>query len=503
MAGSPLRKIRFGKKLEIKDQDRVTLPVILGIKPPVYLAVLYGMGILAVLFLLLIYPGIIKPGAAGIFISEPQGAAVRIDDITLGYTPCRVFIPQGKHSIEFVLPGFTVDRQELQVKGRIFASLFFPAKINIAGNLVCPDPAGTLASSALEYMYWAAAGEPTERFQNPMCLSEGLYRVGPTAKDPSIRKSMQGILDYSLRYAVTRASARDLLRAQFLLDNNGLSPSQLTVIHSLQKIVSKIGSNSASALWLSEILPGGFEGKFLLSDWFANDNGFQSNTGSFDFPVQVPSFIDLEALNFILADTGYLEKFNRREILPPMFISRFLVSQEAWDLFTREKSEWAAENRGKLIERGLVGEDYLVRLDNPGYPEQAVSGISWYAAKAYCEWLNTKLPASLSGWEIRLPSEAEWEYTAYNTNLDIGLLWEWCADPFAPLNFFPVNDETLAIFERTALPAENYPLERVLRGGSWINNPGTSDMESRGSLPPGTSSPFAGFRPVITPKRGD
>ena len=497
------RKIRFFKKIEIKDQDRVSLPVILGIKPPVYLAVLYGLAVLFVLFLVLVYPGISNPGVIGIFISEPQGAAVRIDDITLGYTPCRIFIPQGKHSIEFVLPGFTADMQVLEAKGSVFGSLFFPSKINITGNLICQDPVGTLANSALEYMYWAAAGEPTERFQNPMNLSEGLYRVGPAAKDPATRKSMQGILDNSLRHAVTRASVRDILRAQFLLDNNGLSPSPVTVVPSLQRIVTAMWNNGASAIWLSEILPTEIAGKFILPDQFIGSSDFQGSTGDFDFPVQIPSSLNLEAVSFISVSTGYLEKFGRKEILPPILIARFLVSQEAWELFTREKSEWAVTNRSNLIANGLVGEDYLVQPDNPAFPKDAVSGISWYAANAYCNWLNTKLPSFLSGWEIRLPSEMEWEYAARRAEIDTGLLWEWCGDPFAPLDFFPVNDETLAIFERAALFSANYPLDRLLRGGSWINNIYSADMESRGSLPPDTSSPFVGFRPVIVPKRSN
>ena len=515
MVNSLLQKIRFWKKIEIKDQDKVTLPVILGVKPPAYLPVLYGLALLLVLFLLFIYPGISKPGAIGIFISEPEGAAVRIDDITLGYTPCRVFIPQGKHNIEFVLPGFISDIQELDVKGRILASLFFPSKIDIAGNLICPDPVETLAHSALEYMYWNAAGEPTERFQNPMNLSEGLYRVGPAAKDPAIRKAMQGILNYSLRHAVTRASVRDILRAQFFLDNHGLSPSSLTVVSSLKKIISAIGNNGASAIWLSEILSGEAASEFSQSKWFTKNlvfqstfqntfqSTFQTTIEDFDFPVQIPASLDLEGISFTSVGSGYLEKNGKVELMPPVLVARFLVSQEAWDLFTQEKSEWAAINRDSLIARGLVGDDYLISLDSPAYPDQAVSGISWYAAKAYCTWLSTKLTPFLSGWEIRLPSEYEWEYVVRKTGLDTGLLWEWCADPFAPLDFFPTNEETLVIFEKATLFSEDYSLERLLRGGSWISNPGTTDIESRGSLPPDTSSPFVGFRPVIVPKRGD
>ncbi|MDR0448017.1 MAG: hypothetical protein LBH07_05055, partial [Treponema sp.] len=81
-------KYFFKKKIIIKDEDQVTLPVIFGIKPWFYLAVIYAAAFLAVLFLVLIYPGISRPGSIGVFNSEPFGAAVRVNDITMGYTPC-------------------------------------------------------------------------------------------------------------------------------------------------------------------------------------------------------------------------------------------------------------------------------------------------------------------------------------------------------------------------------------------------------------------------------
>ena len=503
MAISLFRKLPFIKKTEIKDQDRVTLPVILGIKPPVYLGILYGAAFLIVFFLVLVNPGLSKPGSIVIFTSEPQGAAVRVDDITLGFTPCRIFIPKGKHSIEFVLPGFSGVKQELEVKSRIFASLFFPQKIPITGTLVSRDPVAALAGSAVEYMYWASTGEPTEGFQNPLILSEGIYRVGPAAKNSTIKNAMQGILDNSLRYAVTKASLRDLLRAQFLLDNSGLSPSPLTALSSLRHMVSKIENGPGSSEWLSEILPRIAADKLIQTAWASQAAGFSNTANStLEISLRLPASLNLEGINFILVNPGYLEKYGRREIIPPMLIARFPVSREAWDIFTAENKEWAEINRESLIQRRLAGEDYLYPVESPAYPEPAAPGISWYAAVAYCVWLNTRLPPSLAGWEIRLPSEAEWEYAARQVELNTGLLWEWCDEPYAPLDFFPADIETLTVIEKAVLPSESYSVDRLLRGGSWINPPDSTGIKSRGALPPETSSPFAGFRPVIVPKQG-
>ena len=47
------------------------------------------------------------------------------------------------------------------------------------------------------------------------------------------------------------------------------------------------------------------------------------------------------------------------------------------------------------------------RLPPPGKEDHPVTGVSWYEAKAFCDWL-----AQVTGIEHRLPTEAEWEKAA-------------------------------------------------------------------------------------------
>jgi len=174
---------------ENQVEDQVKLPSLLGIRPGLYLAVLYGAVILGILFFIFLYPGLSKPGVLGVFSSEPSGAAVRIDGITLGAAPCEIFIPRGKHTIEMVLPGFTPFVYEAEMRGRIFASVFFPSRTPIRGTLNTPDPLGTLAAAASEYAHRSLAMEPTETRQIPQSLSEGVYRTAPATDSAEDREA--------------------------------------------------------------------------------------------------------------------------------------------------------------------------------------------------------------------------------------------------------------------------------------------------------------------------
>ena len=176
-------------------------------------------------------------------------------------------------------------------------------------------------------------------------------------------------------------------------------------------------------------------------------------------------------------------------------MSETVISAPAWEAFLDEQPQWRKENIQVLMSEGLVREEYLETI--PGAPAEGVSGISWYAAMAFCEWLNRRipLPPQFYSWEFRLPTEQEWEYAAKSGipgSSDLGNFWEWCADPFAPLSFLSAPPSAI-----TALGSP----ERALRGGSWANPPGSVSNETRASLPPSFSSPFLSFRPVIAPQR--
>ncbi len=156
-----------------------------------------------------------------------------------------------------------------------------------------------------------------------------------------------------------------------------------------------------------------------------------------------------------------------------------------------------------------------------------VINVTWYDAMAYCQWLS-----ALTGQHYRLPSEAEWEYacragttTAYYCGDSIDgrqavfqpawfhfRQWFKAVKPYPvgqwPANPWGLHDMHGNVWEWTGsaynvnysgselevLPMDADPrIQRVMRGGAWINDSGWLRSAQREHEPPnqfGTSISF-------------
>jgi hypothetical protein len=491
-------KIQADKTNE--PEDLVRLKPILGIRPGVYLALIYGFVILLILYLILLRPGITRPGAVVVFTSEPWGAAVRVDGLYAGNSPCKFFVPKGKREIEVVMPGFTSEKIEAEIPGRVFASLLFPRRFPLYVKLNAPEPLKPLEIAASDFAAWSFGPEPTADWQIPMVLSEGVYRAG------SASAYMEETLAAAARFAVTRAGLRDLVRAKNLSANGGNAASPFSLIRSVSDIISFLDGNPNTAAWLADTLPQESVSLLVSSSWY--QNRFAGYAGIIDQeeipvppaePVMDPPFpqIRVAGLMFAGINGGTLaqgEPFLHLVPIEPFMICSTVVPSPAFVDFLDANPQWGPDQKEALESRGLVTDEYLAGFEmGIGRTITGISAVSWYAAQAFCEWLTSKLPDSLSGWEVRLPTEEEWEHAVKSTNLTLvrGSAWEWCGNPYSHLPFISASPEAIA-----AVGSPEYPL----RGGSLLNAVMPGNPETRASLPPESCSNFVSFRPVIARK---
>lgn len=441
-----------------EQEDEVKLKSFIGIRPGVWLTALYSVILAAILFLLLFFPGLMNPGSLLNVKTEPKGAAIRINDTYMGVSQSGIFVPKGIHTVEAVLPGFNAENAVLDIRGRVFASLFFPHREKIEFTLKVSNPDSAFAQAALDYASWSFGGEPTVSWQIPLSLSEAAYRIGPM-KTPQTDE----ILIAASRFTVTRAALRDIVRAKILLDNKGISPSPVGLLGSFSDIIVFLSENHGSSAWLSGLLPPESSSLIKASAW--------NNTPQpASYPASLPA-----ANRFQLRNCSFLQ-------LDGFWICENPVSRSSFEIFLDENPEWKS---------GFT--DYFkdnISLYSPEFSSgDIISGITWHTAEAFCKWLTKSLPASMASMEVRLPLEAEWEYAAKSgINSMENAVWEWCADPFAPLQFIKVSP--------MAVQAAGSP-ERLLRG-----KPSPSAEQTRASLPPELSSPFVTFRPVIAQRAG-
>jgi len=147
----------------------------------------------------------------------------------------------------------------------------------------------------------------------------------------------------------------------------------------------------------------------------------------------------------------YKGKSGARSLVVPAFeIAAAPVTREEFLSFVRDNPRWRRSRVGRLFAESSYLSDWSDDLNLGASPaSRAVTGVPWFAAKAYCASLGQRLPSTVE-WERALkvvgPAFVETNAEGPRANL-VASLWEWTADfNSVPLADGDPNDSVASLF---------------------------------------------------------
>ena len=202
-----------------------------------------------------------------------------------------------------------------------------------------------------------------------------------------------------------------------------------------------------------------------------------------------------------------------------------------WRALVSESDERALAELDQFYARRSRRQPAFWEDERYGRPNHPVVGVTWYEADAYCTWLTMQLASTgrlAEGLTVRLPTEAEWEYSArgpWGRRYPWGRKWSsrnantrdgQILGP-SPVGAYAQGhsvhgcaDMSGNVWEWTHSAHRAYPYEptdgredpelsenRVVRGSSWIDPPIYARSAYRGRHPPDFFDYDQGFRTAI------
>ncbi len=480
------------KKRTPKDPDSIQIPSLFGLSPGKWLTILYGSILLIALFFLFIFPGIKNPHSE-LRVTSQIPMALYIDDLYVGGTPLEIDVPKGEHTFRLERDFFEPIEWEENIPSRLIGSLFFSKVVKKSYSPTIEEVDLFLQAQYKELSQWALVDNFTDNYVTgyhyPSIITETAEALIFATNGPFIKELE------SFFYAAQRQLSH-------------------------QEIVNDYKEATSLAEAKISLF---IENDTLITDAFKEDNtSIQEYFTNTPVLTRIPAtgrtgeVISIEGKKYIYVEGGSYtlggsnpenlkEAPYNVELEPFAFLDHEVTVAEFFN-FLEENPTWKGSQKKALKEQGLVDDYYLQNITSTS-TSLPVTYVSWYAAQAYADWLDSQLGEDYT---VTLPTESEWELatrifensssgnfnkgTPYlkrgtdSLNL-MGNVWEWMKNDYAPMAGITGSYEE----EFFGLSGA----EKSLRGGSYIDTEGTVLPETRGSHPPEWTTPVVGFRVVI------
>jgi formylglycine-generating enzyme required for sulfatase activity len=515
-----------------------------GIAPGIYLTVLYGCAVAALLFATLVLPGLRWSGSMVEFTSAPAGATVLVDGRFAGLTPLTARVAAGQRSVTVAKDYFRPRELALEVGGRIFLSWPLPRRDAQHVELALADAEGLLRHALVDLARNPSVAAIVTGAADDLAVAA---QPSPDLGDRLLRNAVLLIEDEAGLAALLAAHARLA---------GGAPPSAA----GLQRLVRDLGRVAADSprlpLWLAALLPEEPRAELIASDWYGAVVEQGRRLGAAQpaaaEPRESPAdtvtaagmvFRRIPAGTFVMGDARRLttmqepvlpfETWPHRLTVGRFYLQQREVTKAAFARFVAERPEWSPANRAALVARGVVAHDYLADWQDGAPPagreREPVAYVSAFAAEAFAAWVSEQLAAAPEGgtWRARLPFEAEWEYAArgglhgqlypggdqpeghlaspgagllpagysppngYELQDMLGSVWEWTADWYSPTRYLLTATAATAAQAHGLLAIGS---RRAVRGGSFISDARVVAVHTRGSQPAEWCTPALGFR---------
>lgn len=408
------------KKKQLPQVEPVRLKPVLGIRPGVYLLVLYSVILFLAIFLVGFLPGIVRGGRYVDFSSPLSDAGLYVDGTYQGSADYQYFIPSGTHEVEVRKADIVTGKRSLTVDHPVFLTWLFhrtmPCPVSL-GQLSEQDKRTIIAFDLQEIVRYSSVRTWDNVTPYPDLFTHLARDVEALDGDRSA---------YTL--------AAHFITSKEMLDDAEKIPSNDPLCKSALEAAQTLFGDGAShpTVGLRR------QNADVETRRTSLDAGVFSQPG-IAFPAATFTMgREVEEIWPSIVEAGV------SVTTEPFAIATTPVTMYQWACFLEAHPEWAkAADPEGADSSYLAGEEPSTTYPN----DRTVVWVSRKAGKAFCSWLS-----DLTGKNVYLPTEAEWTLAAMaardkgfsratrikddGSDTPSGMLggyWELTSTPFIPL----------------------------------------------------------------------